>query len=320
MSKIAVIFPGQGSQFLKMGKDLWETYPLGREIIKKVEKHLNFDLTDLIVNGPIEKLTLTSNAQPCILTVSMMTWYVLENYIQRPLIEIVDYFAGHSLGEYTALCASGSYTIEQATSLVQLRGKAMENALNPSEPGTMAAILGLERCIVDEICIGINNPNYTCVVANDNAPGQIVVSGHRHAVEECVQKTKEKGSKHAVILPVSGPFHSPLMKKASQAMEDALKNTPPLQNQKPVISNVEALPFSTTSHIIELLTRQVVEPVQWTKTIQYLNDKGCSIFIEVGPGKVLSNLIKRIIPCALTYNVQNPQDIEEVGKMLANHF
>ena len=315
MGKIALVFPGQGAQAIGMGRHLFETYPIAKMVLEEIDDNLKANLACLMFDGPLDLLTMTSNAQPAILAVSMMAFKVLDQAIDNQLLDHIDYVAGHSLGEYSALCAVGSYSIGEAATLVKLRGNAMQRAA-PVGTGSMAAILGLDLLLIEQICAHFQTPQNICVVANDNAPGQVVISGHHQAIESCIEKAKLKGAKRCVPLPVSSSFHSPLMESAAIIMNEALVSIPPHIPKKPIISNINASAVTDPSQIIELLTQQICGRVRWRESIEHLSALGCDTFIEIGPGKVLTNLIKRIVPGALILNIEEPKDIEPIVKIL----
>ncbi|PLR97317.1 ACP S-malonyltransferase [Bacillus sp. T33-2] len=297
MGKIAFIFPGQGSQAAGMGKALAESHEEVMAVFKKADEVLQENLSDLIFEGPQETLTLTVNAQPALLTTSIA---ILE-YFRGSGIE-PDYVAGHSLGEYSALVAAGALTFEDGVYAVRKRGELMEKAV-PNREGTMSAVLGLDRETLSAVTDRVTAQGYPVGLANMNCPGQIVISGSRKGVDEASVKAKEAGAKRVIPLDVSGPFHSVLMKPAAGQFEDVLAGINVRAAQIPVIANVTAEPMQSSSEIKQKLIEQLYSPVLWEDSVQKLLDLGVDTFVEIGPGKVLSGLVKKISRSATTLPV-----------------
>lgn len=301
MGKIAFIFPGQGSQVVGMGQSLAEKHPNVKAIFENADKKLNVDLSKLIFAGPQEELTLTYNAQPALLTTSIA---VLE-YFREFGIQ-ADYVAGHSLGEYTALVAAGALTFEEGVYLVRKRGEFMESAV-PNGEGTMAAVLGLDRDRLAEVTNSVTEEGFPVQLANLNCPGQIVISGTTKGVELAGAKAKEAGAKRVLPLVVSGPFHSSLMKPAAGQLKEELDQIDMKEANIPVIANVTAEPISAASEIKEKLIEQLYSPVLWEDSVAKMLELGVDTFIEIGPGKVLSGLVKKISKNAKTYSVSDEE-------------
>ena len=306
---LSFVFPGQGSQIVGMGCEFIEAFPTAYQIMQEVDDALSQKLTKLILEGPIETLTLTENAQPALLAISMAILKTLEKESGKTISELASHLGGHSLGEYSALCAAGVFSIAQAVKLVRLRGEAMQKA-TPLGQGSMAAILGLELEAVEGLLGDVQKPSHLCVIANDNAPGQVVISGHSEAVKQVIEKAVEAGAKRAILLPVSAPFHSPLMEPAAFVMKQALEETVLQDLHVPVIANVTAMPIVGTAVLPGLLAQQITGRVRWRESVQTLAQLGCQHVVEVGAGKVLTGLNKRIEPTLKTTNLNTPQDLE----------
>lgn len=288
MSKIAFVFPGQGSQTVGMGQSLAEKHPGVKAFFEKADQKLNDNLSKLIFDGPQEELTLTVNAQPALLTTSIaILEYLRESGIQA------DYAAGHSLGEYTALVAAGALTFEEGVYLVRKRGEFMENAV-PNGEGTMAAVLGLDRDPLSKVTESVTESGYPVQLANLNCPGQIVISGTVKGVELAGVQAKEAGAKRVLPLVVSGPFHSSLMKPAAGQLKAELDQVDMKDAKIPVIANVTAEPVDKAAEIKEKLVEQLYSPVLWEDSVTKMLELGVDTFIEIGPGKVLSGLVKKI--------------------------
>ncbi|MFS0771243.1 ACP S-malonyltransferase [Sphingomonas sp. 1P08PE] len=317
----AFIFPGQGSQAVGMGAALAAASPAAREVFGEVDEALGQNLFRLMAEGPADDLQLTENAQPAIMANAIATLAVLEREGGVRLADKVDYVAGHSLGEYTALKAAGTFDLATAARLLKLRGRAMQAAV-PVGEGAMAALLGadLEKAqviagaAVDAI-LAEGGPELVCTVANDNDPSQVVISGHRAAVEKAVSLAKELGAKRAVLLPVSAPFHCPLMESAAQAMENALLDASLSAPLVPVYANVDAAPIADPGAIRVALVRQVTGMVRWRESVLAMTQAGVTDFVEFG-GKVLAPMVKRIAPDANATSVVTMDDIEALLKTL----
>ncbi|WP_227766720.1 ACP S-malonyltransferase [Zhaonella formicivorans] len=304
MPKIAFIFPGQGSQYVGMGKDFAEHHPAAAAVFAQAEQQLGFSLAKLCFEGPEDVLKQTSNTQPALLTTSIACYEVLKGEGIQP-----DYLAGHSLGEYSALVAAGSISFPDAVSLVQKRGQLMEEAY-PSGQGGMAAVLGLSALQVEKVCkaatsYGLVQP------ANYNCPGQVVIAGENAALKQAVILAKEAGAKRVVELAVSGPFHSKLMEKAGDKLAAILSEIEVRDPFLPVIANVNAEPLRTGQEVRNSLVKQLSNPVRWEETVQKLYDLGVRIFVEVGPEKVLSGLVKKIVKDVLIANVQDRESLQK---------
>jgi [acyl-carrier-protein] S-malonyltransferase len=303
----AFIFPGQGSQSVGMGKALAEASPVARHLFEEMDEALSQNLMRLMAEGPIEELTLTENAQPAIMANALAT-------LRTAGIDVAkaDFVAGHSLGEYSALAAAGSFDVATTARLLKLRGKAMQEAV-PVGQGAMAALLGAGLDIAEQVAEAAAAGGGVCVVANDNDPGQVVISGHRAAVERALDIAKEKGAKRALLLPVSAPFHSPLMAPAARAMEQALADTRIEAPAVPLYANVTAAPVRDPDEIRRLLVEQVTGMVRWRESVAAMAAAGVTHFVEYG-GKVLSPMVKRIAPDARTTSVVTMEDIEALAK------
>ena len=315
----AFIFPGQGSQAVGMGRDLAAAFTVAREVFQEVDETLKQNLSRLMFEGPGEDLTLTENAQPALLAHSIAVLRVLESEGAADIKSRAIVAAGHSLGEYTALCAVGGFTVADAARLLKLRGQAMQKAVPPGE-GAMAALLGADMAQAREICVeaAANETGDTEVVepANDNGAGQVVISGHRTAIERAVEIAKTKGIRRAMLLPVSAPFHCALMAPAADAMAEAFETTPPKAPFMPIVANVSAGKETDPARIAELLVRQVTATVRWRECVNAMVELGATSFVELGAGKVLSGLVKRIAPDCTTAAASNPAEIEALLKML----
>ncbi len=306
----AFVFPGQGSQFVGMGAEFISQFSEARHVMEELDHVLNEKLSKLIAEGPADELTLTQNTQPALLATSIAVLRVIEKE-RGPLKTLASYVAGHSLGEYTALCAAGVLSFADAVRLVRLRGKAMQNAV-PVGQGAMAAVLGLEIDQVENLLSFADSKN-VCVVANDNSPGQVVISGYKDAVDTAITKAQEVGCKRAVLLPVSAPFHSPLMQSAAYIMAEAFQ---PVHFEKPavpVVCNITATPVEDPLALKTLLVDQITGRVRWRESVQKLESLGVTTFVEVGAGKVLTGLNKRISPNCNSLAINTPDDLKAWG-------
>ncbi len=304
---VAFTFPGQGSQAVGMGKDLAEQFPEARAVFAEVDDALGEALSETIFNGPEDKLTLTANAQPALMAVSVAAFRVLQAR-GLDLKGKVGYVAGHSLGEYSALCAAGTFTLADTARLLRIRGNAMQAAV-PVGTGAMAAIIGLEQADVVAVCEEASALG-ACQIANDNGGGQIVISGEKAAIEKAAALATEKGAKRAILLPVSAPFHSSLMAPAADAMREALANVRMSDPIVPVIANVRAAPVTDAGEIAALLVEQVTGQVRWRETVQWFAANDVTTLYEIGAGKVLTGLAKRIDKSVTGIAVNSPADIE----------
>lgn len=299
MSKVAFIFPGQGSQYPGMGKDLADNFAVARSVFEEANDSLGFDIAQMCFNGPESDLKLTANTQPAILTVSIAA--------QRVIAEecglTAAYAAGHSLGEYSALVCAGALTFSDAVKTVRQRGLFMQDAV-PVGVGTMAAIIGLDRAELEEVCQQAADGEVVAP-ANFNSPGQVVIAGHVAAVERAMGLAKERGAKRALALPVSAPFHCSLMLPAAERLSEVLDTVTIGDLAVPVVSNVEAQAYSESQRVKELLVAQVSAPVRWEESVQHMASLGVEKFVEIGPGKVLSGLVKRIARGLALHNVQD---------------
>jgi len=316
----AFIFPGQGSQAVGMGRDLAAAFAAAREVFEEVDETLKQKLSKLMFEGPAEELTLTENTQPALMAHSLAVLRVLEREGSTTLQRKALVVAGHSLGEYTALAAAGAFTVPNAVRLLKLRGQAMQKAV-PAGIGAMAALLGADMTQAADICAeAAADPKTgkTEIVqpANDNGGGQVVISGHRTAVERAIEVAKTRGVKRAMLLPVSAPFHCALMAPAAEAMAEALEKTPPAVPAVPLVANVSAKRESDPGRIRELLVQQVTATVRWRECVSAMTDMGVDRFVELGAGKVLTGLIKRIAPDATSIAAGTPAEIEAVLKSL----
>ena len=308
----ALVFPGQGSQTVGMGKALAEAFPAAREVFARVDAALGQSLSRLIFEGPEADLTLTANAQPALMATSLAAVRALESEAGLDIGRDAAFVAGHSLGEYSALCAAGALTLEDAARLLRIRGEAMQKAV-PVGEGAMAAILGLEfadvAAIAAEATAEQSASGGVCEAANDNGGGQVVISGTKSAVERAMALAKDKGAKRALPLPVSAPFHCSLMRPAAEAMADALQATPVRAPKTPIVANVTARAVSDPAAIRDNLIAQVTGTVRWRESVLYMSAHGVTRFVELGAGKVLAGLVKRIADGANATSVGAPADV-----------
>jgi len=307
---LAFVFPGQGSQAVGMGQALAEAFPVARHTFEEVDDALGLRLSRLMREGPEEELRLTANAQPALMAVSMAVVRVLESEGNWRLGDKAAFVAGHSLGEYSALAAAGSLRLADAARLLRRRGQAMQEAV-PVGEGAMAALLGLDleaaQAVAEEAAQG-----EVCQAANDNAPGQVVISGHTAAVERACEIAKTKGAKRAVMLPVSAPFHCSLMAPAAEVMAEALAGVEVAMPAVPLVANVTASHLSDPEEIRRKLVEQVTGMVRWREGVAYMAGQGVETVIELGAGKVLSGLAKRIDRTLASHSVETPQEVEAV--------
>jgi [acyl-carrier-protein] S-malonyltransferase len=316
MTKRAFTFPGQGSQAVGMGKDLAAAYPQARAVFQEVDEALGQRLSALMFEGPDDILRLTENAQPALMAVSLAIIRVLEDKGVR-LADHAAFVAGHSLGEYSALAAAGTFTVADTARLLKTRGLAMQKAV-PVGHGAMAALLGLDMATTHEVAAEAAQGD-VCEVANDNAPGQVVVSGTVAAVERALEIAKTKGAKRALLLPVSAPFHCSLMQPAAEAMAQALAEVTMQAPVVPLVANVLAAPISDPADIRQRLVEQITGTVRWTESVTWLTSTGgITHLAELGTGKVLTGLAKRINPETIATAVSTPADIDAfVAELLA---
>ena len=313
----AFIFPGQGSQAVGMGLALSQSFAAARLVFEEVDEALKQKLSKLMFEGPEGELTLTENAQPALMAVSIAALRVLETDGGWRLADKAGYVAGHSLGEYSALAAAGSLTLSDAARLLKLRGQAMQKAV-PVGVGAMAALLGPELEQVQKIAKqAADDTKLVCGVANDNSPGQVVVSGAKEAVERAIAIAAEQGVKRSVMLPVSAPFHCTLMQPAADAMEEALAEATIRQPAVPVVANVTAQPVSDPATIAKLLVQQVTATVRWRESILAMKALGVAKVYELGAGKVLAGLVKRIDKEIEASSIGAPADVEAALKALS---
>jgi [acyl-carrier-protein] S-malonyltransferase len=306
MKPTAFIFPGQGSQSVGMGKDLFENFGVAKRVFEEADDTLHFSISGLCFKGPEDALKLTENTQPAILTTSVAALRVLE--AEKGITP--QFTAGHSLGEYSALVASGAFSFPEAVRTVRLRGKFMQEAV-PVGEGAMAAVLGMEREQIEELCEACSSGE-VLAPANFNCPGQIVIAGHSKAVERAIERIKQEGKK-AVLLPVSAPFHSPLMKPAGERLGKALEQVSVRDLKVPVVTNVEAEVNNSKDRVKGLLVAQVSSPVRWEESMRKMIEKGVEQVLEIGPGKVLSGLMKRIDNHIETKNLEDLQTLNKIS-------
>lgn len=304
MGKIAFVFPGQGAQKVGMAKDVHDALPQAAQLFKTADQTLGFSISELAFEGPEEQLKQTANTQPALLTASIALLEALKSKNITP-----DYVAGHSLGEYSALVAANALDFEEAVAIVRARGQFMEQAV-PSGQGAMAAVLGAEREPLAALCAKISATGHAVELANVNCPGQIVVSGSVEGVNAVSARVKEIGGKRAIMLEVSGPFHSSLMKSAADQLSERLQSVSFRDATVPVVANVTATTVTTASEIQALLVEQVYSPVLWEDSVRFLINEGVDTFIEIGPGNVLTGLIKKIDKNVRLINISSLESIE----------
>lgn len=307
-NKIAIVFPGQGSQVVGMGKDLYENFDSAKKVFKKVDEILGVNLTKIMFEGPQEELTKTENTQPALMAVSIALIEILEKDFGKNFQDLCALTAGHSLGEYSALCASRALSLEDTAKLLQIRGSEMAKC-GQQTSGAMCAILGVEIDVAKEIAQEASNGDI-CQVANDNSVGQIVLSGSKIAIERALEIAKTKGAKRAILLPVSGAFHSLLMKEAQEKMTQALAQITINQPRVPLVANVSAQIAKDGLQIKNLLIEQITGSVRWRETMLCFEQNGIEEVIEFGAGKVLSGLVSRTCPNLKSRSIQNSEDLK----------
>lgn len=310
----AFVFPGQGSQVVGMGVELAEAFQPAREVFEEVDEALKQKLSRLMAEGPAEELTLTANAQPALMAVSMAVVRTLEQEGGLALGDKASFVAGHSLGEYSALAAAGSLSLSDAARLLRQRGEAMQRAVAPGV-GAMAAIMNMELEVVEQVAAEAAE-GQVCSAANDNAPGQVVISGHSEAVGRALELAKARGGRRAVLLPVSAPFHCALMAPAAEVMEEALEDSDLAPPSLPLVANVTAKPTQTPSEIRRLLVQQVTGRVRWRESVLTMQEAGVQYLVELGSGKVLSGLARRIHPELEGQACGTPEQLEALIKAL----
>ncbi|MFI2856739.1 ACP S-malonyltransferase [Paenibacillus sp. JSM ZJ436] len=306
MNKIAFVFPGQGAQSVGMAKDVYDAIPASKAIVDSADQELGWSLSSLMFNGPEEQLKQTANTQPALLTASIA---YLEGLREHGIVP--HYVAGHSLGEYSALVAAGVMTLQDAVKVVRARGEYMEAAV-PGGQGAMAAVLGAEREGLSSLCSSITAEGFSVELANVNCPGQIVISGTAEGVAAASARIKEAGAKRAIPLEVSGPFHSSMMKEASERLAGKLADITLAEPEIPVVANVTARPADSASQIRSLLVEQVYSPVLWHDSVEWMISQGVDTFIEIGPGNVLSGLIKKIDKNVKLININSLASLQEL--------
>ena len=311
----AFIFPGQGSQKVGMGKDLYDNFPVAKEVFQEVDDALSINLSRIIFEGEEEELKLTINTQPALMAVSFAIVRVIEGFIGKNISEVGKFTAGHSLGEYSALVCARSIKLNDAAKILRLRGEFMQNAV-PLNIGAMAALIGVDTNIVDEIRSKYAEKDEIIDIGNDNAPGQFVISGHNSIVDKVIANHKAFGIKRAIKLPVSAPFHCRLMEKARENMESYIQDLELLSPKLILVNNVGATPLTEINKIKDSLVEQITNTVRWRESIANMCDLGVDNFIEIGAGNVLSGLVKRINKTVNSGSIQNIENIENYINIL----
>lgn len=302
---VAVVFPGQGSQFVGMGKDFYEKFDSVKEFYSKADNALGYSLSEIMFAGPENDLKLTQNTQPALVTMSASIWSLIKDKVQP------SFFAGHSLGEYSAVYAAGGLSFEETVKTVHNRGKFMQSAV-PVGAGAMSAVLGLDEDTVCKVCAGISKAGYIVEPANFNCPGQVVIAGSADAVAAAGEELKNAGAKRVVPLPVSAPFHCSLMQPAKDAMEEYLNKLTINDLNTPIMNNIDAAVEKTGKDVKNALIRQVAGTVKWTQSVENMIAAGVTTFIEVGAGTVLTGLIKKINKTVETINIST---VDDLGKL-----
>ena len=305
----AILFPGQGSQIVGMGSEFYNNFPIVKKIFSEADEQLNFKISRIILEGPVNELKLTQNTQPSILLVSYAIFTVLKNEFNFNL-DKVKYFAGHSLGEYSALLCANALNFSDALHLLFERGKSMQEAV-PIGDGSMLAILGLDLIEINNYIINLKSKG-VCEIANDNARGQIIVSGNTETIEE-LRDILKKNKKKSIVLPVSAPFHCSLMNSAASKMKEKIKKTNFRKPDYEIISNVTSQPTNNPEEFKELLVEQIYSRVRWRESILFMGGRKINTFIEIGPGKVLTGLVKRILPNSNSFSINSINDIKNIN-------
>jgi len=307
--KSAMLFPGQGAQFIGMGQELYDSFKEAKEVFQEVDDALNQKLSKLMFAGELDELTQTSNTQPAIMSVSIAALKVLEKQSGKRIEDLCQFVAGHSLGEYSALCAAGTFTLPDTAKLLRIRGEAMQSAV-PVGKGAMLALLGATQESAAQVCNEVEEIG-VCEIANDNGSGQIVLSGEVVAINKAAEIASIYGIKKAIKLNVSAPFHSSLMRKAGEAMDMALRNAKVNKPVVPVVANVSVQLTQDPDVIKSNLIKQVTQKVRWRETMEFFASNEVGSYLEVGPNKVLAGIAKRMHPEAEVFNIHTPKDIED---------